>query len=541
MTQINSSKNYTTLENPYQLFLPLDVEPQIPEDDPVRLVRYCIGGMKLSALYQHCHHINQNQASPRQMLAILVYACMQGIVSTRKIEEACRYHVKFMYLLEGKPAPDHTTIYRFLTKHLRPCIREVLAQMDILFDQLGVLSLKDLFLDGTKIESVANKYKFVWKKTILKNRDKMLAKLPAFVTQAETEFQVPFRHGENIQLRHLKKLRRKLNQKRKEANVVFVHGSGKRKTPLQRTFEQLDEYISRLKEYQKKLHILGNRNSYAKTDEDATFMRLKEDAMRNGQLKPAYNIQYGSDAEFIVWADIGPQTTDTGMLIPFLEGMKQYVPNRYENLVADAGYESEENYTYLEEQGQRAYIKPTNYETSKMRKWKKDIGRFENMTYLAEEDAYLCANGRKIQAIGTYRSTTKTGYTSEKTRYRCESCRDCTRKEQCIHGNHFKKPLEERVKQFTLSKKFLKQRQEDRERILSPEGIELRVNRSIQAEGAFADIKAGMRFRRFLHHGMENARVTIILLAMAHNIQKLHHKIQHDTVSRYRIPIKITA
>ena len=136
--------------------------------------------------------------------------------------------------------------------------------------------------------------------------------------------------------------------RQKEQGIQFVHGIGKRKTNLQKTMEQLDEFIARLKKYNKYLHIMGNRNSFAKTDTDATFMRMKEDAMKNGQLKPAYNIQYGTDSEFVTWATVGPQPTDTTTLIPFLQELERYTNKRYCNVVADSGYESEENYLYLE-------------------------------------------------------------------------------------------------------------------------------------------------------------------------------------------------
>ena len=534
-------QDYTSLEQPYQLVLPLNVEFQIPKDDPVRLVRYCIGGMDLSALYQNCHHVNRNQASPAQMLAILFYAYANSIFSTRKIEEACRSNIKFMYLLEGEPAPDHATISRFLTKRLRPCIREILAQMGKFLEEIGVVSMDDIFIDGTKIESFANKYKFVWRKAVEKHRDKLLGKLPSFFEKVAAELDVRVAHGDIIQLRHIKRLRRKLRQKISEDGIVFVHGSGKRKTQLQRTFEELDGYIARLKGYIADLHEMRGRNSFAKTDKDATFMRMKEDAMKNGQLKPAYNVQYGSNSEFILWASVGPQPTDTGTLVPFLREFEKYYGTCYENVVADAGYESEENYTYLEDHGMKSFIKPNNYEKSKTRKWKNDIGRLENMTYLPDEDAYICANNRKLKVERTYQSKTKTGYQSEKTCYACEDCTGCPMKENCIHGNHFKKPMEERTKRLTVAKKFLRQRKEDLARITSEEGIELRVNRSIQAEGAFADVKADMNFRRFLGRGTENALVTVMLLAMAHNIEKLHHKIQNKTADRHRIPVKQAA
>ena len=537
MQKPNSQKDYTSFEGSYQVFLPFNLEFQIGKDDPVRLLRHCIGGMDITALEKTYQRINRNLASPRQMLAIIVYAGMNHIFSSRRIELACRRDINFMYLLEGKPVPDHTTIARFRSKHLASCIKELFAQMDFMLEDMGAISLQDIFIDGTKIESVANKYKFVWKKSVQKNQAKLMEKLPDFVDKVKEDFSVSLSHGKDIQLHHLKKLRRKLKVRQKEQGIQFVHGIGKRKTSLQKTMEQLDEFIARLKKYNKYLHIMGNRNSFAKTDTDATFMRMKEDAMKNGQLKPAYNIQYGTDSEFVTWATVGPQPTDTTTLIPFLQELERYTNKRYRNVVADSGYESEENYLYLETNQQSSFIKPSNYEKSKTRKWKQDIGRRENMTYLADEDAYLCAQGRKLTVTKEFIRKSKTGFHSQITHYSCENCKDCPVKSQCIHGNHCKTPLEERTKNIEVSKRFQRQRQEALERITSPEGIQLRVNRSIQAEGAFAMVKADMTFRRFLTRGNKNVLVETMLLAMAYNIQKLHCKIQAEKLNRHRIPV----
>ena len=537
MLKPNSQKDYTSLGGSYQVFLPLNLEFQVSKDDPVRLLRHCIGGMDITALEKTYQRIDRNLASPRQMLAIVVYAGMNHIFSSRRIELACKRDINFMYLLEDKPVPDHTTIARFRSKHLASCIKELFAQMDFMLEEAGAISLQDIFIDGTKIESVANKYKFVWKKSVQKNQSKLMEKLPDFVDKAREEFSVSLAHGKESHLHQLKKLRRKLKARQKEQGLQFVHGIGKRKTSLQKTLEQLDEFIARLKKYNKYLHIMGNRNSFAKTDTDATFMRMKEDAMKNGQLKPAYNIQYGTDSEFVTWATVGPQPPVTTTLIPFLQEMERYPHKRYRNVVADAGYESEENYLYLETNQQRSFIKPNNYEKSKTRKWKQDIGRKENMTYLADADAYLCARGRKLTVTKEFIRKSKNGFQSQITHYSCEHCKDCPVKSQCIHGNHCKAPLEERIKNIEISKRFQRQRQEDLKRLTSPEGIQLRVNRSIQAEGAFAMVKADMTFRRFLTRGNKNVLVETMLLAMAYNIQKLHCKIQAEKLNRHRIPV----
>ena len=143
-------------------------------------------------------------------------------------------------------------------------------------------------------------------------------------------------HDGKVSLHKMKKLRKKLYALKEEEGITFVHGSGKHKSQLQRSIELLEEYTEKLKEYTKKLYICGDRNSYAKTDPDATFMRMKEDAMLNGQLKPAYNLQHGVDSEYVTWVEIFPNTTDTLTLIPFLKDMECHLAIKYKNIVTDA-------------------------------------------------------------------------------------------------------------------------------------------------------------------------------------------------------------
>ena len=293
-----------------------------------------------------------------------------------------------------------------------------------------------------------------------------------------------------------------------------------------------------MKEYNQKIYKCGNRNSYSKTDEDATFMRMKEDAMMNGQLKPAYNLQHGVDSEYITWLTIGPQPTDTTTLIPFMKEAEEYLKIKYKNIVADAGYESEENYLFLEENGQIAFIKPTNYEISKTRKYKNDIGKIDNMEYNEKEDFYICQNGQKLVVDKIRHNKTKTGYVSEKTIYKCENCKGCLYKSECIKGNNSKIPLEERTKTLYVAKKFIKQRKDDLERITSNKGILYRMNRSIQAEGSFADIKQDMNFRRYLTKGTKNVFAESTLLAIARNINKLHNKIQKGKTGTHLFRLK---
>ena len=533
---INLQKNYSLNQSGYQLKLPLNIETIIPEDDSVRLLSQFVEAMDLTDLYSTYERINL--VSPRTLLKIVLYSYMNGDYSSRSMELNCKRDINFMFLLEGAPVPDHATFARFRGIHFAPCARRILAEMSNALFDLGEISGETVFIDGTKIEAAANKYTFVWKKAVTKNQTKLLIKLADFVAECEQLYDLKIVYGDTVKMKHVKKLRKKLYALKQSESVVFVHGIGKRKTPLQKSMETLEDYLSRLKKYNHQIHICGGRNSYSKTDHDATFMRMKEDSMGNGQLKPAYNLQHGVDSEYITWLTTGPQPTDTTTLIPFLKNAEEHLKFKYKNITTDAGYESEENYVFLEANGQLSYIKPANYEISKTRRYKNDMGKIENMEYDEESDVYICRNGKRLTPDHVRHSKSKTGYVSEKTIYKCEDCSGCPHKAECIKGNNCKPPLEERTKTLQISKIFLKYRQEDLERILSAEGIVYRMNRSIQAEGSFGDLKQDMQFRRYVSKGTSNVLAESILLAMARNINKLHNKIQKGRIGTHLFPVK---
>lgn len=534
-------KNYTLNQKVYQLKLPFDIDCIIPENDSVRLLSQFVEEMDLTELYSTYFRIRENQVSPMNMLKIMLYAYMNGFYSSRDIEIACRRDVNFMFLLEGASAPDHSTFARFRSLHFAPCAERILGEMTNFLYEIGEISGESIFIDGTKIEAYANKYTFVWKKAVTKNMARLLVKIADLVKESEELYGIKLIYKDKIQMKHIKKLRKKLYALKKSEGINFVHGCGKRKTALQRSIEKLEEYLSKLKEYTQKVYTCGERNSYSKTDVDATFMRMKEDAMKNGQLKPAYNVQHGVDAEYITWLTVGPQPTDTTTLIPFLKSMEENLKFKYLKIVADAGYESEENYSFIEDNNQIAFIKPANYEISKTRKYKDDIGKIENMNYDADNDLYICQNGKKLKVESIKLKKSKTGYESEKTIYVCEDCSNCSYKSKCIKGNNCKTPLDQRTKKFETSKKFNRQRKEDLERIISEEGCLLRMNRSIQAEGSFAQVKHDMNFRRFMCRGQKNVLAESILLAIAHNINKMHSKIQSNRTGKHLFELKKTA
>lgn len=516
MKTILLQQDYTKNSGTIQLVLPITTEFLIPADDSVRLLSQLLEELDYRKLYQAYSRNGRNPAvSPKNLFKVLVYGYMCDIITSRALETACRRDINFMWLLEGQKAPDHNTIARFRSGRLRNVIEDLFNQLVEKLHQLGEIAFENIFIDGTKIEAYANKYSFVWKKATVKNEEKLQAKIHKLL--GLLGYQIS---NGKVSVECMQAIKDKLIHKQAELGIEFVTGKGKRKTQLQRDIEALEEYIEKQSQYNSYNSLFDGRNSFSKTDTDATFMHMKEDHMRNSQLKPGYNVQIGVEAEYIVGVDISSERSDQNTLIPFLDKMAQSYSDRFKNVVADAGYESEENYMYLRTNKYKSYIKPQNYEVMKSRKSTKNIGKYENMEYIEECDTYICKQGKKLKPIGKSKRSSKSGYISDLTVYECESCSDCPVKTSCTKSAN--------NKHLKLSRLFVECRSESLRNITSPKGILLRMNRSIQVEGAFGVLKEDHGFRRFLLRGKKNVRVEFLLMSLGHNVNKLHNKIQNN-------------
>ena len=526
---LNLQSNYSAIENGYQLWIPLDCSISIPEDDPVRLLNAVAERMDYREIEAAYSRYGRIEYSPKILTKVIIYGYMRRIISSREIERACKENICFMYLLEGKKAPDHNTISRFRSNILLKGAGEKLRiQLIRMLIEAGMVDLKTVFIDGTKIEANANKYSFVWKKAQVKKMTKLNERIKAELPELLKKAGIRFYIRDTIQLRHLKKLMRQLKANVKKAGIKFAYGKGNHKTILQRLVEKIEDWISKYKQYIADVHICGDRNSYSKTDHDATFMHMKEDYMRNGQLKPGYNVNVATSNEFIIGTYISADRSDVQTLIPFMKQLKKdYEGYDIGKVVVDSGYESEENYCWFEDDPvTELFVKPSNHEAKKAKKYRTDISRRENMVYDPEADAYTCAEGKLIRASYEKHSKSASGLDLTTTVYECSDCNECPLKEKCIRSCGSKRPLEERHKVLYVSKRFARQREEMEKKITSDEGILLRVNRSIQAEGTFAFAKEDMDFRRFLTRGKKKVEAEWLLLSLAINILKLHFKIQ---------------
>ena len=471
----------------------------LPEDAPVRIANAQLEELEYRRLYAaYSSKGRKSAADPRVLFKVMVYGYECGIYSSRKLEEACRYRVDFMWLLEDEKAPDHTTFARFRTGRCKEAVEELFYQYIKLLETQGETDHEAVFVDGTKMESRAGRYTFCWKKSTEKYLERVKQKSGCST---------------------LKELCRLLEEQAK--GIYFVYGSGHRKSPEQRAWESLDELRQKWEQYEQALGIMGSsRNSYAKTDHDATFMRMKDDHMRNGQLKPAYNVQIGVNSEYITGVAAYSNRNDSGTLQPFLRKMERNHQARYTRIVADAGYESKGNYIYLESTGQMSYIKPVNYEQKRTKKFKAQIGRIENMRYDETEDCYVCAQGRRLP-LRRECTEMQNGIPVTTAWYRCENCSNCPQRARCC-----KKTDAEAPKELRLERSFWEHRAVSTENISTEDGIKLRVNRSIQVEGAFGLLKTDFGFKRFLTTGMPNIQIELYFLAFGFNLKKYWMKQQ---------------
>ncbi|MCJ8212104.1 IS1182 family transposase, partial [Mucilaginibacter sp. RS28] len=489
-------------------FLPYKLEELVPEGHPVRIVKQVVDEVDVKPINRKYKGGGASSFHPRLMLKLLVYGYLTNTYSSRKLEEQAQQNVHFMWLL-GMKKPDHNTINRFRSEKLSGVLKQIFSQIVLLLQQEGIVSLKEaVFTDGTKIESVANKYTFVWGRSIQKNKDRIknqleeLWKYAQDLAAEERKDTTPLTF-EQVDASKVKETIAKINQKLAAQENVDT----KIKQKLRYAEKHWPENLEKYNEQEK---LLGVRNSYSKTDPDATFMRMKEDHMLNGQLKPAYNLQISTQEQFILNYSLHQTSTDYGTLPSHLEQYEALYNELPKVVVADAGYGSDENYGLLDGKGIEAYIKYNTFDQEQH----KGIKAFSNdsLYYNAAENYLTCPMGQRMQHVGDGQRVTTSGHIQLVSRYRAKNCECCPMRGVCHKGQG------NRIVEVNHS--LRKHKQAAKERLNTEQGIRLRKRRAADVEPVFAQLKHNHRFRRFLLKGLSKTEVEIGLLSIAHNLRK---------------------
>ncbi len=509
-----------------QLQIPMQWEMIIEKEHISRVLNDVVEQMKLDKILETYSPLGQSSFNPKMMLKILMYGYIKKKYSSRSIAEAVKSDIYFIWLAGGNK-PTRNVINDFRKDKMKIIIEDVFAELLTILEQKGYIDLKDYFVDGTKIEANANKYTFVWKKSVEKNREKLQQKIHDLMEEIdklndEEDIQYPDKEEtekEEITPEEIKEFAKRLSDKLNQSQNKPKSKEEKQKDrKINKAVKQINtDYLPRLEKYNKDLEIIGNnRNSYSKTDKDATFMHMKEDHMRNGQLKPGYNVQVGTNNEFIVNWSIHQDRSDYETLIPHLERLEKLTNKLPENLGADSGYGNEKNYEYLKLRKIKTYVKYTYFHLEQKASFKKKIYNWQNMHYDEINDNFTCPEGNKLEYTFTKNEVATAGYTQEIRIYECKDCSNCSKKSECTKSQYNRK--------IRFNKKLWYFKNHVKRNLLSEKGLQMRANRAEYSERIFAQIKWNMDFKRFLLRGLKKVDIEWGLLSIAFNIKKMHKK-----------------
>jgi transposase len=496
--------------NPNQLMLlPSSLEELIPLNHSGRTVNQIIERIDLTSVYALYSENGSSSYHPKLLLKILVYGYLENCYSSRKLEKAIRENIVYMWLA-GLQRPDHHTINRFRSERLRDVIGDIFAQVVLLLHEEGLLDIKEVYTDGTKIEANANRYTFVWGKAIKKNKERISAQLKELwdyagsVASAELGAEEPefINPSPEKVSQTVEKINRALEGKTVDKKVKQKLNYAKKNWP------------AKLEEYARKQEVLGERSSYSKTDPDATFMRMKEDHMKNGQLKPAYNLQLSTHGQFVVNYSVHPNPNDTLTLKPHLELYRSRYGFYPSICTADAGYGSEENYSYLEENSVEAFLKYSLFhkELRQESKRNRTYGLLEDLYYDPQKDHYICPMGQAMEASGESTRKTSTGFLQHLRHYRARNCTGYPLAATCKPGKDGKTlQINRNLHAYKATAKTL---------LTSAEGLARRKQRATDVEPVFGNLKYNKSMGRYLLRGKEKVNVETGLLMIAHNLAK---------------------
>ena len=542
-------------------------ELSLPDDDPVFTLKKVMEEMDFTALLAQYSGKGKHGFNPIMKYGVLTYANMRGIREIDRIVELCKRDLAFIWLSQGEQ-PKRDAFYDFINRKLTPEILDDLNyQLLRRLKKEGLITLEALFIDGTKIEANANRYTFVWRGTLnyhlvglLDSIDSLYHKYNVLLEDNGYNEKYGLGNAMMFIIEGMDKVRavieknrkRKLTKHKKLPNntiieidncspldilklqknlmtiaagegIGFVYGKGKKKSEIQQLYEELDVCGSKLMEYKEYFEVMGKeRNSYSKTDLEATFMRMKDDHMMNGQLKPAYNVQIAVENYFIVHAYVSNDRTDYNTLIPVVQKHIHAFGEVLKEATADSGYCSEKNLLFLKEHNIESYIKLQDHEQRKTRAYKENIGKYYNMTTQIFEDEhfYVCHDGRELRHIRTEEKEMD-GYTQTLEVYGCADCSGCEHKAQCLYKYNPEKDADKN-KVMKINERWEAVKEKSHANIQSEKGILNRQIRSIQTEGHFGDIKENDDFRRFNHRTADKVYKEFMLYAIGRNINKYH-------------------
>lgn len=491
------------------ILFPMSLDSKIPQDSPARLLNQVVDNLDISSIIDTYKGGGTSSYSPRMMLKSILFAYLNNIFSCRKIEKLLKENVLYMWL-SANQEPDHNTINRFRSQRLKESINKIFTQVVVMLVEMGQLSLDVAYIDGTKIESTANRYTFVWRKTVEKNKEKLekkIRKVLEYIEEGIAQDAMPDDEPPTP-----------INSDELKKRIAEINQENRSKAEQKEIKKLVNNYLPKLEEYENHLDIMGTRNSYSKTDRDATFMHLKDDHMQNGQLKPAYNLQIATENQYITHFDFFSNPTDTLTFIPFNYGFEKRYGKLPDKEVADAGYGSEENYEFMESNDIEPFVKYNYFHKEQKKSFKNNAFHVQNLFYNQEQDFFVCPMGQHMEKVGNKTRQTDSGYISHLSIYQAKNCSGCPLRCLCYNAQ------ENRKIEVNHNLNLNRHKEHVRDLLTSEEGLYHRSMRPIEPESVFGQMKSNKQYHRFRHYGKDKVIMDFAIFAIAFNIGKLFNK-----------------
>lgn len=501
--------------NAFQLKLPLDFLTVVPVDDPVTSFVEVMKGINTNKYFNRLPHRGNPGYDPHMMLSVVLFAFMNKVPSLRELEELCKYDIRYMYLADNE-TPSFMAFQRFISC-LRESVEAIFYDICKVLLELDTIDTSVLYIDGTKLEANAKKNSFVWKKAVLNYQRKLFEKITNYIPLINDMLHTNYQTHEKYTSDYIGVITDYLMEVMVARDTTIVYGMGTRKTDIQRLYDTILASYIKLLQYETSLGICGNRNSYSKSDHDATMMNMKYDYYnQTGVFKPGYNLQIGVSDEYVMHAGIFANPTDTKTFIPFMNSYKEVYETYPTWPIGDAGYGSYDNYMYCIENKIELGMKYNYYAKKNDPTFKKKI--YHTMNFKTNEEGYkVCPQGHVFN-IHEYEShNNKSVYPQISNNYSCGECSTCLVKSSCTTATERKVRIN-----------YILQEMQDKvdENLSTPKGKEMKRQRSIQVEGAFGLLKQDIGYTRIRRRGIKNVKTEIFLVLIGFNLRKYHHKKQ---------------
>lgn len=519
---ISSKITFKTDKRKQEMLLPPNLEEMVGKNDIARLIDKVVGEIDISPLMQTYKGGGTSIYDPAMMLKVIFYSYVNKIYTSRQIARALRENIKYMWL-SGMQAPDFRTINNFRSGRMMGIMEELFGSIIGLLIEKGYISTRAIFIDGTKLEADANKNSHVWSK----NTERFKATIQEKVKQLFGEIEQLNReedklYGDN-DLEELSKkpdinsdeVKEQLKQISEQLHTCMEEKQAlsEKEKKIEKAAKQVEkELLPRLEKYEEQEAILAGRGSYSKTDPDATFHRMKD-----GLTLPSYNLMISTENQIIINYSVHQNPGETQLLIEHLQKMERTIGIQPKDLVGDSAFGSQENYSYLEEKGIGNYLKYNTFFRETQGKYSEYYERAD-FDYNPVGDYFVCPYLKKLNFKEIRQSTTEHGYEVKVRVYASEDCTGCPYSSKCRRGNS--------NRAIQVNEELDRLRKQAWDNLHTNKGIDYRSQRGVDVEPVFGDIKRNFGFRRFHLRGLKKVEIEFGIIAIAHNLKKMHQMLE---------------